>query len=103
MQSRSRMLARMQKQTSRAQHRTNIRERYGLQPDMLDTGIRFYLSECLNRSFYWLSILVTFLVTGGDRRVQAGPRFQNRFETHHENSRIDQLINIVHLTAEQTA
>ena len=41
MQSRSRMLARMQKQTSRAQHRTNIRERYGLQPDMLDTGKRF--------------------------------------------------------------
>ena len=39
----------------------------------------------------------------GDKRVQAGPRFQNRFETHHENSRIDQLINIVHLTAEQTA
>jgi len=38
MQSRSRMLARMQKQTSRAQHRTNIRERYGLQPDMLDTA-----------------------------------------------------------------
>ena len=46
MQSRSRMLARMQKQTSRAQHRTNIRERYGLQPDMLDTGTRFYLCEC---------------------------------------------------------
>ena len=32
------MMARMQKQTTRAQHRTNIRERYGLQPDMLDTG-----------------------------------------------------------------
>ena len=41
------MLARMQKQTSRAQHRTNIRERYGLQPDMLDTGTRFYLCEII--------------------------------------------------------
>jgi len=39
----------------------------------------------------------------GDRRVQAGLRFQNRFEIHHKNTRIDQLINIVHLTAEQTA
>ena len=39
----------------------------------------------------------------GDRRVQAGPIIQNRFETHHENTRSDQLINIVHLTAEQTA
>jgi len=39
----------------------------------------------------------------GDRRVQAGLRFENSFETHHENTRIDQLINIVHLTAEQTA
>ena len=32
-------MARMQKQTTRAQQRTNIRERYGLQPDMLDTGM----------------------------------------------------------------
>ena len=38
-QSRSHMMARMQKQTTRAQQRTNIRERYGLQPDMLDTGL----------------------------------------------------------------
>ena len=48
---------------------------------------------------------MTYLVTekNGDRRVQAGPIFQNSFETHHKNTRIDQLINIVHLTAEQTA
>ena len=39
----------------------------------------------------------------GDRLVQAGPRFESRTETHHKNTRIDQLINIVHLTAEQTA
>ena len=63
MQSRSRMLARMQKQTSRAQHRTNIRERYGLQPDMLDTGTRFYLCECYNRSFDPSPLLMTYLVT----------------------------------------
>ena len=36
------MMARMQKQTSRAQQRTNIRERYGLQPDMLDTGTELF-------------------------------------------------------------
>ena len=36
------MMARMQKQTTRAQQRTNIRERYGLQPDMLDTGMCGY-------------------------------------------------------------
>ena len=45
------MLARMQKQTSRAQHRTNIRERYGLQPDMLDTGKRFLKFSCKNGHF----------------------------------------------------
>ena len=37
----------------------------------------------------------------GDRPVQAG--LENRTDTHHKNTRIDQLINIVHLTAEQTA
>ena len=38
-----------------------------------------------------------------DRRVQAGLKFENSLGTHHENTLIDQLINIVHLTAEQTA
>ena len=54
-QSRSHMMARMQKQTTRAQQRTNIRERYGLQPDMLDTGKcdhSFNLSTISNNHTY---------------------------------------------------
>merc|ERR1712021_165026 len=49
-QSRTHMMARMQKQTTRAQHRTNVRERYGLQPDMLDTAFVLGSKILMNNS-----------------------------------------------------